>query len=132
MKTFPSTSSQIPLRLRKKRRLKQLPSEVHQIVHNLVNQLCVVNLCSFRLRGSLRDAVTPAITENIEILERAVQDATMMGEQLSQSLAEPAGLGEGRTNSRAKLKHQTNHVLAPFSVEANKMIKGQRRFLARL
>jgi hypothetical protein len=113
MKTFPSTSSLIP-RLRKKRRLKQLPSEVDQIVHHLCNQLSVVNLCSFNLCVSLRDAVRPAIAKDIEMLERAVQHATMMAEQLSRSVAEPAGLGAGRATSHPKLNNQPDNVSALF------------------
>jgi hypothetical protein len=110
MKTFRSTSAQIPLRLRKKRPPKQVPNEVHQIVHTLFNQLSVINLCSFKLRGSLRNSAVPAISDDIEILERAVQDATTMAEQLSQAIAEPAPLVATQAVSL-----QTNNVLPLFA-----------------
>jgi hypothetical protein len=114
MKTLPSRSSQIADRLRKKRRLKLVPSEVDQLVHHLCNQLSVVNLCSFNLCLSLGDAVRPAITENIEMLERTVQQATLTAEQLSQLIAEPAGLGAGRATSHPKLNNQPDNVSALF------------------
>jgi hypothetical protein len=114
MKTLPSTSSQISGRLRKKRPLKLVPSEVDQILHHLCNQLSVVNLCSFSLRVSLRDAVRPIIIENIEMLERTVHEATMTAEQLAQLIAEPAGLRARRTSSHAKLNNQADNVSALF------------------
>jgi hypothetical protein len=115
MKTFPSTSAQIPLRLRKKRPPKQVPNEVHQIVHSLFNQLSVINLCSFKLCGSLRNSAVPAISDDIEILERAVQDATTMAEQLSQAIAEPAPLVATQAVYLVKSTHQTNNVLPLFA-----------------
>lgn len=114
MKTLPRSSSQIPLRLRKKHPPKPASKEVRQIVHNLFNQLSVINLCSFKLRGSLRESVTSAISDDIEILERAVQDATIMAEQLSQAIAESGTVTEARAASPVNPKHQTTTNVLPL------------------
>jgi len=81
----------------------------HQIVHNLFNQLSVINLCSFKLRGAVPGHVGPAITNDLQTLERAVDDATLLAERLSQAIM---GLA---SNSEPKAPPQNNNVLPLFA-----------------
>jgi hypothetical protein len=61
MKIFPGTNPPIPPRhLRKKRRTEVPANEVHQVVHSLLNQFSVINLCSFKLIASCGNDVTRA------------------------------------------------------------------------
>ena len=80
MKTFPGTSSPSTPGLRKKRSRTPLPHEIHQIAHQLVNQLSVINLCSFKLQDKLQDTLSctgkATMSGDLEILERAVVEAT--------------------------------------------------------
>jgi hypothetical protein len=115
MKTLPRPSSQIPLRLRKKRPPKPASKEVRQIVHNLFNQLSVINLCSFKLRGSLGNSIGPGISDDVEKLQQAVQDATIIAEQLSQIIADAGVLVEPKTPRVVQSQPQANNVLPLFA-----------------
>jgi hypothetical protein len=115
MKTLPRPSSQIPLRLRKKRPPKPASQEVRQIVHNLFNQLSVINLCSFKLRGSLGNSIGPGISDDVEKLQQAVQDATIIAEQLSQIIADAGVLVEPKTPRVVQSQPQANNVLPLFA-----------------
>jgi|RhiMetdeSRZDD1v2_1073273.scaffolds.fasta_scaffold503092_2 hypothetical protein len=117
MKTFPGASSQSASRFRKKSQRKRLPAEVHQLAHDLFNQLSVINLCSFKLHAVVRDTVGPAITNDLQTLDRAVEDAMLLAERLSQAIAESASLTETKTPGPAKSPGQVNNVLRLFAAK---------------
>jgi hypothetical protein len=116
MKIFPGTNPPIPPRhLRKKRRTEVPLSEVHQVVHSFLNQLSVINLCSFKLIASCGNNVTRGISNDLEMLQRAVQDASLIAEQLSQTLAESAPLVKPKRPRLIKSRPQANNVLRLFA-----------------
>jgi hypothetical protein len=112
MKRFPGTSSQSTARFRKKCEIKQVPVEIQQIAHNLFNQLSVINLCSFKLCG----AVGPAMANDSQTLERAVEDATLLAEQLSQAIDALASISEPKAPRLVKTSPQNSNVLPLFAV----------------
>ncbi len=114
MKRFPGTSSQSTRGFRKKCAMKQVPAEIQQIAHNLFNQLSVINLCSFKLRGTVRNHVEPAITNDLQTLERAVEDATLLAERLSQAIGVLASNCEPKAPPLVKAPAQ-NNVLPLFA-----------------
>jgi hypothetical protein len=116
MKIFPGIDPPIrPRHLRKKRATKPLPIEIHRTVHSLCNQLSVINLCSFKLRGSLGNSVGPGISDDVEKLQQAVQDATIIAEQLSQIIADAGVLVESKTPRIVQSQPQANNVLPVFA-----------------
>jgi hypothetical protein len=115
MKRFPGASSQSNPGFCKKCEIKQVPAEIHQIAHNLFNQLSVINLCSFKLRGAVPGHVEPAITNDLQTLERAVEDATLLAEQLSQAIGALASNSEPKAPRLVKVPSQNNNVLPLFA-----------------
>lgn len=115
MKTSSGTGSQSTPRFRKKPQSKQVPAEICQIAHDLFNQLSVINLCSFKLHGAVRDLVGPAITNDLQNLDRAVEDAMLLAERLSQAIADSASLTELNTPRLVKSRPQANNILRLFA-----------------
>jgi hypothetical protein len=115
MKTFPSTNPPIPRHVRKKDATKPVPIEIHPLAHDLFNQLSVINLCSFKLHDAARDLVRPATTNNLQTLDRAVEDAMLLAERLSQAIVEPASHTEPKTPRLVKSPPQANNVLRLFA-----------------
>jgi len=115
MKTFPDLGAKKPSRLRRKRLRKPVSDEIHQIAHNLFNQLSVINLCSFKLHGASKDYFPSAIANDLEALERAVLDATRLAEQLAEAIVESAPIVEPGIPTLVKLRHQTNNILPFFA-----------------
>jgi hypothetical protein len=113
MKTFPGAQS--TPRFRKKPQRKQVPAAICQIAHDLFNQLSVINLCSFKLHGAGRDIVEPVITNDLQTLDRAVEDAMLLAERLSQAITESASLTELKTPRLVKSRPQANNVLRLFA-----------------
>jgi hypothetical protein len=99
MKTFPGASSQNTPRFRKKHQCKRMPAEVHQFAHDLFNQLTVINLCSFNLHLAVRDIVGPAITNDLQTLDRVVEDAMRLAERSSQAIAASGSLTAQNTTA---------------------------------
>jgi hypothetical protein len=116
MKILPGINPPIPARrLRKKRATKPVPIEIRRTVHSLFNQLSVINLCSFKLQCSLGNRVGPGISDDVEKLQRAVQDATIIAEQLSQIIADAGVLVEPNTPRVVQSQPQANNVLPLFA-----------------
>jgi hypothetical protein len=114
MKTFPRTNPPTPRHVRKKRATKPLPIEIQRIAHSLFNQLSVINLCVFKLSGSLEDSVVRGISDDIGKLQQAVQDAAISAEQLSQIVADATLLAEPKTPRIVRSQPQANNVLPLF------------------
>ena len=119
MKTFPGASSQSTPGLRKKRSRNPLPDEIYQIAHQLFNQLSVINLCSFKLQDKLQDTLScsgkAAMSGDLEILERAVVEATRWAERLSQVILEPAPPAEFKKQPPVTSAEQANNVFPLFT-----------------
>jgi hypothetical protein len=116
MKIFPDTNPQIsPRHLRKKRATKPMLTEISQIAHSLFNQLSVINLCVFKLSGSLGDSVARGISDDIGRLQQAVQEAAISAEQLSQIIADAGALVEPKTVRVVQSQPQANNVLPLFA-----------------
>jgi hypothetical protein len=115
METFPSTNPPIPRQVRKKRAPKPVPIEIHQIAHTLSNQLSIINLCIFKLSGSLGNSVGPGISDDLEKLQRAVQEAAISAEQLSQIIADAAVRVEPKIPRVVQSQPQANNVLPLFA-----------------
>jgi hypothetical protein len=115
MKTFPGANSQSPLRFRKKRQRKQVTAEIHQLAHDLFNQLSVINLCSFKLHVAVCDLVGPAATNNLQTLDRAVEDAMLLAERLSQAIVDSEAVIELKTPRLVKSRPQADNVLRLFA-----------------
>jgi hypothetical protein len=115
MKTFPSTNPPIPCHVRKKRATKPAPIEIHQLAHDLFNQLSVINLCSFKFHVAVRDLVGPAATNDLQTLDRAVEDAILLAERLSQAIVESASHTELKTPRLVKSRPQANNILRLFA-----------------
>jgi hypothetical protein len=113
MKTFPGASSQSIPGLRKKRSHKSLPDEIHQIAHHLFNQLSVINLCSFKLKDTLR--VGRTASSDLDLLERAVGDATEWAERLSQVIFDSVPTAKLKKPAPAKAAEQTSNVVPLFA-----------------
>jgi hypothetical protein len=62
---------------------------IHELAHNLFNQLTVINLCGENLSISLQDSADPGIARNLDMLERAAEEATKLAERIAQFIAEP-------------------------------------------
>jgi hypothetical protein len=114
MKTFPGASSQSIPGLRKKRSHKSLPDEIHQIAHHLFNQLSVINVCSFKLKDTLR--VGRTASSDLDLLERAVGDATEWAERLSQVISDSAQAVKPKKPAPTKVREQTNNVVPLFAL----------------
>jgi hypothetical protein len=115
MKRFPGASSQSTPGFHKKCAIKQAPAEIQQIAHNLFNQLSVINLCSFKLRGAVPGHVEPAITNDLQTLERAVEDATLLAERLSQAIGVLESISDTKAQRLVKASPQNNNVLPLFA-----------------
>jgi hypothetical protein len=62
---------------------------IHELAHDLFNQLTVINLCGENLSISLQDSDDPGIARNLDMLERAAEEATKLAERIAQFIAEP-------------------------------------------
>ena len=58
-----------------------------RIVHELINQLTVLNLVGHDILSASRGGPTAIIARDSEIFERAIHDATLLAEQLADYLA---------------------------------------------
>src|SRR5262245_53352134 len=116
MKTFPGDGFQSPLRLRKKKQSRTaLPDEVHQITHQLLNQLSVINLCSFKVTSTLRGGGEPTLGSDLDLLERAIKDATGSAERLSQVITDLTPVAKPKKAARCRSVEQTGNVVQLFS-----------------
>jgi hypothetical protein len=87
-----------------KRVPKPLPEEIRHIAHQLLDHLSVVNLCSFELKRNLADTNSGLLSRDAGLLERAVEEARLCAECLSQAIAASA---ESQTTNRHPLKYQS-------------------------
>ena len=116
MKTFLGASSPSTPGLRKKRSRQPLPDEIHQIAHQLLNQLSVINLCSFKLESTLRGIGRPGVGADLDLIERAVHEATGWAERLSQLISDSAQAVNPKKPAPAKVTEQTNNVVPLYAL----------------
>jgi hypothetical protein len=84
-------------RFRKKCRRNEV--EIQQLAHDLLNQLSVINLCSFKLHVVMRELLGPAVTDNLQALDQSVEDAMRLAERLSQAIV----ASSSHTSTKARL-----------------------------
>jgi len=116
MKTLPGDGFQSSLRPRKKKQSrKALPDEVHEITHQLLNQLSVINLCSFKVKSTLRGGGDPVLGGDLDLLERAIEGATGSAERLSQVITDLTPVAKAKKAAPSRSVEQTGNVVQLFS-----------------
>jgi hypothetical protein len=73
---------------------KQLPpqgTEPHHLVHEMLNQLTVMNLSCFRFRAAAEKCCPPSLLIEIQRMERAVTEMTALLERVAQVANPKAG-----------------------------------------
>lgn len=55
------------------------------LVHEIMNQLTVINLCCFKFRAAAKAAPEPSLLADLEKMEKAVVDLASLLEDLSQA-----------------------------------------------
>jgi hypothetical protein len=78
---------------------------------NSASSTCVVS--SFAVHWEI--ALGPGISDDVEKLQQAVQDATIIAEQLSQIIADAGVLVESKTPRIVQSQPQANNVLPVFA-----------------
>jgi hypothetical protein len=119
MKTFLGPNSRSISRFRKKRQRKQVPAAIRQIAHDLLNQLSAINLCSFGLCAAARGIVGSTVTNDLQTLGRAVEDAMLLAERLPQMIVESEALIEPKAPRPFKSPPQANNILWLFPETAD-------------
>jgi len=83
--------------LSKTRSSKPFADEVYRITHDLMNQLCVIDLCIFQMRSSTSALDVTPPPPQLAVLERTVIHAMQAARRLSQQINRPA---ENRTSEQ--------------------------------
>ena len=94
----PTKISTLPATLRQKRRLARqakkavgAPREdMDRLLHELANQLTVINLSCFKLRGDVTQFLSQSSVAELDRVERAVIEMTSLVETLHPADKEPA------------------------------------------
>jgi hypothetical protein len=77
-------------KLARRRKKPRVPrNKFYRIAHEIANQLTIINLSCFKLRGVLANEVA-AVSENLEKVERAVLEISTLAQVLSSPEDEPA------------------------------------------
>ena len=92
----PTKISSLPDSLRRKRHLARqpkkipgTPEDIHRIVHELANQLTVINLNCFKLRGTVAKLLSGSSLDELESVDRAVAEMTNLLRTLHQGEEAP-------------------------------------------
>ena len=117
MKMSQRTIPQSTSRSTKTRSCQPLSREMHQIAHHLFNQLSVINLCTFKVQASSRGAGDQAASDDLKLLQRAVEEATHWAEQLSHIISQAAPPTEGKKPEPVKTAEKANKVIPLFAEE---------------
>lgn len=72
-------------KLRKRKTYKPPSCEIHQLIHEVLNQLTVMNLCCFKFRMAAAELLRPSVLADIDRIESAVIEITTLLEKLSQA-----------------------------------------------
>ena len=89
MKTLAGIVSRNEPRAENERISEFIAKPVPELAHDLFNQLTVINLCGSNLSVSLQDSDDPGIKRNLDMLQRAADEATKLAERIAQFTAEP-------------------------------------------
>ena len=73
---------------RRKKKPRVPRNEVHRITHEIANQLTIINLSCFKLRGALANEIA-SVTGNLDKVERAVFEIATLIQVLSSPEDEP-------------------------------------------
>lgn len=88
MKTLAAIISSNETRAENKCSSECSASPVEALVHDLSNQLTVMNLCGANLSVSWQDSDDPGFARNLDMLKRAAEAATKLAERIAQFTAE--------------------------------------------
>ena len=75
----------VPAKKNKTRKPKSVepPSpDLRQLVHEIFNQLTVMNLCCFKFRGAVGRTIDLAVLADVDRMEKAIADLTVLLENL--------------------------------------------------
>ncbi|HUF41012.1 MAG TPA: hypothetical protein VMR20_03565 [Verrucomicrobiae bacterium] len=84
---------------------------INEFVHDLFNQLTVINLSSGRLTVSLGSNSDPVIATNLETLARAADEATTLAERLAPFMAESRPADPEQAAKSQNLQPQLSKVV---------------------
>lgn len=115
MKMSQGTIPQSTSRSTKTRSRQPLSREMHQIAHHLFNQLSVINLCTFKVQARSRGAGDQAVSDDLKLLQRAVEEATHWAEQLSHIISETPPPTEPKKPAPVRPAEQANNVIPLFA-----------------
>ena len=87
MKTLAEIESRNEPRADKERLSESSANPVGELVHDLFNQLTVMNLCGANLSVSWQDSDDPRFARNLDMLKRAAEEATKLAERIAQLTA---------------------------------------------
>jgi hypothetical protein len=65
--------------------------DLHRLAHEIANQLTVINLSCFRIRGNAAKALPASSLRNLERVERAIAEITAFVETLRRVDDQPEG-----------------------------------------
>jgi len=68
--------------LRQQRKNKPHALNLHRLAHEMINQLTVIQLSCFKLRGDAGQGLSRSETDNIEQVEKAVAEITLLVEDM--------------------------------------------------
>jgi hypothetical protein len=85
MTTFPMVTEAKSKKLTNERAHEPDSNDVREIVHQLMNQLTIINLCVFQLSST----AGPASATPLATLERTVEHATRTAKRLSAQINQP-------------------------------------------
>jgi len=89
MKTLARIFSQNETRAENEQASESIANPVRELVHDLFNQLTVMNLCGANLSVSWQDSDDPGFARNLDMLKRAAEAATKLAERIAQFNADP-------------------------------------------
>lgn len=117
MKTFPGAGSRRMTYPRNKCSHQPLSREMHQIAHHLFNQLSVINLCTFKLQAKSRGNGDHGASDDLQLLQRSVEEASLWAERLSEIIL------QGVPSTEAKKAAPGRPVDEVNSDQANKVVR---------
>ncbi len=86
MITTPNTLSTKDKKRRKQRPPRPPGSDLQHLLHEILNQLTVMNLCCFKFRAAAKQSCHPTLLVEIERMEHAVIEITSLLGKISESV----------------------------------------------
>ena len=84
MRSFPDSPPRQNHRARQAKKIRLPRQDIHRIVHEVANQLTVINLRCSKLRGSVAKLLSASSLDELERVEMAVVEMTALVQSLRQ------------------------------------------------